>query len=722
LAAIGSDRYKDLWDDLPWAEWAAADSPALVAWRGVLPDGKPCKKGLGHWARQRKCWGADSALYDEAQKVAEQEKAAAADAAKAALLAPFAAHLAELEAIPDMKTRWMQALDNGRRFKKAWHVLPWVEWARSKEAGESFCNNPTLWLHAYERKCEWAHRALTQVEKEHNEQAEAADKARCSAEEAAAREAELVAIPDQDERWQRALTQERYKQLWPKLPWRTWAAQDVLALQQWRKQNLATLRLCPKAESGLCHAIIHSAPAVLAAQRAAQAAVDAAASTTNPADKAEADATAQRLRDAALLCELETLSDRDPSEVCQRWHFAIAASRYRHLWPTLPWSAWASACSAAALAALNAFEWKKSQDPEWLNKGMQSFAKAQGCMQAAAALEEATLAADAAARQAKLAAKEAAAAASAAQASAAAARHPDDLTDKRFVVMGGFVAGKFSIQSAIEACGGRLVDAVSRSVDFVVCGTPEPTAYGGVSGPGSKKHREAKALRLPILDEAAFQARVAAHKTAQQVQLQQVHDALIPDLANIVAGYAADATPDGAARYWKDVNQWLRESSGDSDTMPAPATDAAIAQLETDMRVALPPVLKQLWRVSNGGGGERSPHPVRFFPSVEQVRETWFDDGDARLGSGRRDFCREVKWISLWTEPIGDMGIYDVCVYVDLKSGLIVELKTDCYVWTGLTVRTCSATRCSCSAGRRYLGSHGTSCSLVLSLSPCCSG
>jgi hypothetical protein len=89
---------------------------------------------------------------------------------------------------------------------------------------------------------------------------------------------------------------------------------------------------------------------------------------------------------------------------------------------------------------------------------------------------------------------------------AAAASLPDpvipttavDFTGKKFIVMGGFQRGKYRIESAITDGGGVITKAAAKSVSYVVCGEPVSTDYGGVSGPGSKVHRECKKLKIPV--------------------------------------------------------------------------------------------------------------------------------------------------------------------------------------------------------------------------------
>jgi hypothetical protein len=227
-----------------------------------------------------------------------------------------------------------------------------------------------------------------------------------------------------------------------------------------------------------------------------------------------------------------------------------------------------------------------------------------------AAAAEAAAAAAQAAQEAK-AAKEGAAAAAAA---AAAAVHPDSLSGKRFVVMGGFARGKYRVESSITDAGGVLTKSVAKSVAYVVCGTPEPTAYGGVSGPGSKAHREAKKLRIPIVDETAFQKLLDAH--AAQIAAQQsdsrpqVADGLSPLVGGSAASPALAAADLGAV--FLDICRMRHIEVKAAEA----AQEARIAEAEQLMRVALPPYLKSLLRVTDGSSEQ---HPQYLFPSVRTL-------------------------------------------------------------------------------------------------------
>lgn len=200
-----------------------------------------------------------------------------------------------------------------------------------------------------------------------------------------------------------------------------------------------------------------------------------------------------------------------------------------------------------------------------------------------------------------------------------------DLTGKKFIVMGGFTCGRFRIESTIANLGGEVAKNVVKSLNYIVCGVAERTEYGGVSGPGSKKFKEAKKLKIPVLDEAAFEQLVAAHEATQKRIKGSIQDALIPDLANLVDQFAGGGVAgEGAGAKWAEICDILRITDN------VPATEEEITAAEEKLKLAFPLELKQLWRVarnqgmSDGGGSLlHEPHPAYFFPSIEEVLKTY---------------------------------------------------------------------------------------------------
>ena len=79
---------------------------------------------------------------------------------------------------------------------------------------------------------------------------------------------------------------------------------------------------------------------------------------------------------------------------------------------------------------------------------------------------------------------------------------PKPLLGKTFVLTGGLThMTRDEAKAAIQRLGGRVTASVSKKTDYVVVGTD----------PGSK-HEDAKRLRVPTLDEKAFQALLTRSK------------------------------------------------------------------------------------------------------------------------------------------------------------------------------------------------------------------
>jgi hypothetical protein len=90
----------------------------------------------------------------------------------------------------------------------------------------------------------------------------------------------------------------------------------------------------------------------------------------------------------------------------------------------------------------------------------------------------------------------------AAAAAAAAPAPVVDLKGSRWLLMGGFDVGKGFIQSKLSRAGAEIAPGVSKKVNYVLVGKPVVNEYGAVSGPGSKKHKECKKMKLTCIDEA----------------------------------------------------------------------------------------------------------------------------------------------------------------------------------------------------------------------------
>jgi hypothetical protein len=222
------------------------------------------------------------------------------------------------------------------------------------------------------------------------------------------------------------------------------------------------------------------------------------------------------------------------------------------------------------------------------------------------------------------------AAASASSSSAAAATTPaaapalTSFAGKKFLVMGGFSAGKFKVESAISTHGGELTTSVLKSLDYCVYGAPVATDYGGVSGPGSKKYKEAKKLRrVAMIDEEEFFKLVAAMEAAKKAGGggAGAAGAAGAGAGSSSGGAGGDSEAHPIVAEFREILALL----GASDVKLEPATLSSITAAEDEMRMAIPPPLKALLlHVADGSQAIDSAKVgdlPYFWPSVADIRE-----------------------------------------------------------------------------------------------------
>ena len=153
---------------------------------------------------------------------------------------------------------------------------------------------------------------------------------------------------------------------------------------------------------------------------------------------------------------------------------------------------------------------------------------------------------------------------------------------------------------------------------------------------------DAKKLNIPILSAADFDALVEQHRASKAALAADIQAGLIPELANIVAGYAAD--DDGIGQQWREICDMLGLA------MNAPASEAHIRQAEATCTLAFPAYLKQLWRVSDGSGGVGEGHPRDIFPSVDQVVDLYTSD-TPEWKHLTQTYWKTMKWLPMVSAP-----------------------------------------------------------------------
>ena len=147
---------------------------------------------------------------------------------------------------------------------------------------------------------------------------------------------------------------------------------------------------------------------------------------------------------------------------------------------------------------------------------------------------------------------------------------------KTFLITGEFDMGKYGLQSLITNHGGTIVTSVTKSLGYLVCGKSGTTAYGGKTGKGTKKYKEAKKLKKPIVDEAWIIRQTTTKSKGDEV-------AALIDIPSV----------------WESIVK-SHETLGHPFTACKPATDKEISAAEERMGYPMPPQLKQLYKLTNG--------------------------------------------------------------------------------------------------------------------------
>ena len=272
--------------------------------------------------------------------------------------------------------------------------------------------------------------------------------------------------------------------------------------------------------------------------------------------------------------------------------------------------------------------------------------------------EEADAAPAAGAKKAKTKAAPAAAAAAAEAASTPAV---PSFTGKKFLLMGGFTAGKYKLESLINSLGGEITTSVLKSLNYCICGTPVSTDYGGVSGPGSKKHKECKKIKsCTMLNEEEF------FKLAEQIK------AAAPSAGAGAATAGGAAESDDAGSYASLVDDFraiLKLLKVDESKLK-PATDAEIAACESEMQMALPGPLRALLRIVNGSSGipssAGSPDVPHLFPSTDEIRELFgynLSVEHAATQRGGGGVCWDARCVVVSDLRLPSASVVVVCVF-----------------------------------------------------------
>ena len=209
---------------------------------------------------------------------------------------------------------------------------------------------------------------------------------------------------------------------------------------------------------------------------------------------------------------------------------------------------------------------------------------------------------------------------------------PHSIEGVSFMLMGN--VNRSQCEGLIYQYGGSVSATVlKKKQQFVITGPAKKNRlFGSVSGEGSKVWAEAKAAQKQFITEAEFEQWMdrlqAAQDEADEIQhsvdqelVQLLHDATpLPDvLIDIVAEYAIDEAP-----IIPLFHQWCKLEQQASDrthtsTLPPPATDAQIVEVESAFNTRLPYALKQLLRLHDGAALQGDSAGMRIFPSTAEL-------------------------------------------------------------------------------------------------------
>ena len=212
---------------------------------------------------------------------------------------------------------------------------------------------------------------------------------------------------------------------------------------------------------------------------------------------------------------------------------------------------------------------------------------------------------------------------------------PVDISGVGFILMGQL--WKHKVEQLIADNNGSVGKSILKTKpQYVVCGPPMTTDYGGVSGEGSKIYKEAKKAKKPFLTEAEFmewmervqEAREAAEKEADAwedtLQKAVVDETGMADvLSSIVVDYAVEEAPEVSK-----LKDWLKMEGEASDgrfeaTLAGPVTDEELTAAESRLGMRLPVWLRQLLRLHNG---VRFVDGAVLYPSAQELRPIFYSE------------------------------------------------------------------------------------------------
>ena len=208
---------------------------------------------------------------------------------------------------------------------------------------------------------------------------------------------------------------------------------------------------------------------------------------------------------------------------------------------------------------------------------------------------------------------------------------PVDVSGVSFMLMGD--VNRSLCEGLIYQHGAVVSKQVQKRQQYVIAGPPKRTYWwGGSTGEHTLIWKEAQQTGKTFISQYDFEQwmeRVQAAKDEAEREAHAADDHLVqllmeatplPEvLVQVVVEYALDEAPLlPIVRRWLKLEQ--RASDGaHSNTLPPPATDEQIADVESKLMTRLPLALRQLLRMHNGASLQGDAAGMCVFPSTNDL-------------------------------------------------------------------------------------------------------
>jgi len=262
---------------------------------------------------------------------------------------------------------------------------------------------------------------------------------------------------------------------------------------------------------------------------------------------------------------------------------------------------------------------------------------------------------------------------------------PVDVKGVSFMLMGD--VDRSLCEGLIYSHGALISKQVLKKQQYVIAGPPKRTHWrGGMTGENTRIWKSAKEAGKTFISQSDFERwmeRVQAAKDAAEAEEHAADEHLVqllleatslPEvLIDLVAQYALDEAP-----IVPIVRQWLKLEQRASDgthwaTLPSPATDEQIADVERRLKTRLPFALRTLLRMHNGASLQGDSAGMRVFPSTEDL---------LAFRPDHELFTVPLRWL-MWQHDLDTSRTphYIKSVYFVPPNGPLVAVTTHERMW-----------------------------------------